>query len=133
MKIVEAKKNDFKGITSLYYQLYPKRGKPPLVKFRTPRLASKIFVSKEGAKVIGFILAIFISYSKSRFGYLEELIVDQKYRGRGVGSKLVKRALAWEKARRAEVVFCTTDSAVLFYEKLDFRRPKRNTWIQRAP
>ncbi len=133
MKIVEAKKSDLGSVTALYYQLYPDRKKPPLSKFNTPKLKYRILVAKDGKTVIGFILATFTSYSKSKFGYLEELIVDAKYRGRGIGSKLVKEALLWEKKLGAEVVFGTTDNEVAFYEKQGFRKPKKSTWLLWTP
>ena len=129
MEIREARKSDFNRVTDLYYKLYPNRKTAKLISVRRPIFKSKILVAKESRRVEGFILATFVSYGKSKFGYIEELIVDEKERGRQIGSKLVKRILSWEKNLGAEVVFVITDEAIEFYKKLGFKYTKDYTWL----
>ncbi len=131
--ISEAKRSDSYGVTDLYYELYPKRQKGGIAKVGTPLLKSKTFVAREGNKVVGFLLATFTSYGKSRYGYIEELVVTKKARGKNIGSKLVKEALAWENELGAEVVHVTTDDAQGFYKKIGFRNSTENSWFLWTP
>jgi N-acetylglutamate synthase-like GNAT family acetyltransferase len=124
MEIIEANRSDFNKVTNLYYKLYPDRKESKLVPIKTPIFKSKILVAKKSNKIEGFILATFVSYAKSKFGYIEELVVDEKARGKQIGSKLVKKILSWEKGLGAEVVFVITDEAMEFYKKLGFKYTK---------
>jgi N-acetylglutamate synthase-like GNAT family acetyltransferase len=133
MKITEARQVDFNRITDLYYKLYPNRKTAKLTAVRSPIVKSKVLVAKESKRVDGFILATFVSYGKSKFGYIEELIVDEKARGKQIGSKLVKRILSWEKELGAEVVFVITEEAMEFYKKLGFKYTKNYTWLLWTP
>lgn len=133
MQIIEASHSDFNKVTDLYYKLYPNRKKANLVHMKSPILKSKILIAKEADKIEGFILATFVSYAKSKFGYIEELVVDEKARGRQIGSKLVKRILSWEKELGAEVVFVITDEAMKFYKRLGFKYTKKYTWLLWTP
>lgn len=133
MQIVEAEPSDFGKVTDLYYELYPDRKKAKLTAVKTPMYKSRILVAKESGRIDGFILATFVSYGMSKFGYIEELIVDEKVREKGIGSKLVKRVLSWERKLGTEVVFVITDDAMEFYKKLGFRRSKSYTWLLWTP
>jgi N-acetylglutamate synthase-like GNAT family acetyltransferase len=133
MQIIEANHSDFDKVTDLYYKLYPDRKGANLIHIKDPIFKSKILVAKEANKIEGFILATFVSYAKSKFGYIEELVVDEKSRGRQIGSKLVKKILAWEKLLGAEVVFVITDEAMEFYKRLGFKHTKKYTWLLWTP
>ncbi len=133
MKIREVRAPDFISITNLYYHLYPSRNKTPLIKITNPKSKSNILIASQGKDVVGFILVTFTSYGKSKYGYIEELVVDKNHRGRGIGKGLTKKALAWEKKLGAEVVFVTTDRATDFYKKIGFRALKTNTYLLWTP
>ena len=49
---------------------------------------NKIFVVEEYKKVIGVILGQF--WKKAKYVYLDDLIIDKKYRKRGIATKLIK-------------------------------------------
>ncbi len=135
MQIINAKKQDLEGITKLYYELYPERHKKSYIHFGKPILKSEIFIAKKGKEICGFTLATFTSYAKSKFGYIEELFVTEKYRRTGIGTKLIKSALDWEMSMHTEVVFVTTDRlyAINFYKNLGFVFSKRNKWLLWVP
>ena len=127
MRISIAKEADYKGITRLYYGLYP--DKKGIKNFDGVNLESKTFIAKENNKSIGFIITTCICYAESRAGYIEELFVANDSRNRGIGKKLVSKALRWQRDMYSEVVFVTTDEAQEFYKELGFKELRKNSWL----
>jgi len=62
-------------------------------------------------------------------GYIAMLAVDTRFRGKGIGSKLVKLVIKAMKEDKCDVVVLETEitnkGALALYEKLDFVREKR--------
>jgi streptothricin acetyltransferase len=60
----------------------------------------------------------------NKFAYVEELVVDTEFRGRGVGRALMDRAIAWARERNFPGVTLETQDnnvpACKFYEKCGF-------------
>lgn len=83
----------------------------------------EFFVAEEGEKIVGLAL-YYYSYStwKGRFLYLEDLIVTEAYRGKGLGKKLFDAIIF--KAREEKValvgwqVLDWNEPAIDFYKKL---------------
>lgn len=73
----------------------------------------------ETDSIIGFCIA----YSKKVSGKLEVLFVDEKFRGQGLGVKLMHSAMAWFHSKHIDEIELTVvygNEAVSFYEKLGF-------------
>lgn len=86
----------------------------------------RLFVARDGAKVAGMINAL-ITISTAEGGrvlLLEDVIVDEKYRGKGLGRELVAHVLAWAALENMTRVTLLADrdnrAALRFYEKLGF-------------
>lgn len=121
MKIRTATLKDKKEISELYYQLYPEKKKKiiPIKKFDAKNF---LLVAEEGKEIIGFIWGNFISYGIDKFGYIEELFVKEKFRGKGIGTALVKTIIKKFKKLKAAALFVTTDrETAKFYKKLGFK------------
>ena len=60
----------------------------------------------------------------NKFAYIEELVVDTKFRGQGVGRALMNRAIAWAKEQKFPGITLETQDnnvpACKFYEKCGF-------------
>ncbi len=128
MEISTAQKKDYTDITKLYYGLYPTK-KDQIKYFNGVNLESKIFIARENDKAIGFILTTFVSYAKSRAGYIEELFVVKDSRNTGVGKSLVNMVVNWQRTMNSEVIFVTTDEAQEFYKKSGFKELGKNSWL----
>ena len=64
---------------------------------------------------------------------VEDMIVDEKYRGKGLGEKILKDLLSWAKKEGVEVVELTTNpkriAANRLYQKLGFRLHPTNHYL----
>lgn len=77
-------------------------------------------------KVVGVLISelqVQLHRAKKR-GYIEDLIVDENYRNKGIGKSLLENAVNYAKDNDCEVVdltsYITNDDAHRFYEKNGF-------------
>lgn len=128
IKIGIARDGDSKELTELYRKLYEGDEKqkfysskvvPSAVKF-----GNRIFIAKANKKIVGFCWAIWYEHIKNKgVGIIEELYVDEGYRRKGIGKKLVDNVLKFL-YKKSIVVFVTTGSEMKdtqrFYESMGF-------------
>ncbi len=78
------------------------------------------FVWKEAGQVLGFVCAHDLGFR----GYLSELIVARKARGRGLGKKLVEHVQEALKERGCSIIIADVwKDAVEFYKSLEWSEP----------
>lgn len=89
--------------------------------------SAAVFVARKGERIIGMVSLLF-TISTSEGGaacWLEDMVVLPAYRHFGVGSQLLKRAVAEARSRGATRITLLTDringSAQRFYESHGFR------------
>ena len=87
-----------------------------------------VVLENDSKEVIGTLQLSFIQYLTYQGGVraqIEAVRIHEGYRGKGIGLKLFKWAIAKAKERGAHVVQLTTDKkrpeAIRFYENLGFR------------
>lgn len=87
----------------------------------------------DNKEVIGMLTMIMFRIPFAKKGVLEDIVVDRRYRGKGIGTKLIETAI--NKARKEGVVFLdftsrpTRVEANKLYQRLGFK--KRDTNIYR--
>lgn len=68
-----------------------------------------------------------------RQAVVEDMIVDEKYRGRGYGEKIIKDLISWAKKQGVEVVELTTNprriAANSLYQKVGFKLHETNHYL----
>jgi GNAT superfamily N-acetyltransferase len=87
-----------------------------------------LVVAESGGEIIGTLQLMFLPSISFRGGLraqVESVRVDKKYRGQGIGSKLMKWAIERAKERGAHVVQLTThksrEETHRFYKRLGFK------------
>lgn len=134
MEIKRAEANDRRIISDLYFQLYPKhKGPKREIPIEVLKAKSVLFLANEEKEAVGFVWGTFINYGISRYGYIDELFVKKRFRGKGVGNALLKEALKEFKKLKAWTVFVSTtnDKNIRkFYRKFGFKIC-RGPWLYR--
>tara|TARA_Y100000588_G_scaffold358087_1_gene415920 strand:- start:245 stop:691 length:447 start_codon:yes stop_codon:yes gene_type:complete len=87
---------------------------------------SLCFSILDGEKLIGFARVI---TDHAVFGYLEDVIIDSDYRGRGLGQWLLDCMLAHPTVSSLKKLMLATEDAHGLYEKYGFTAPGHPEWI----
>lgn len=100
-----------------------------VLKFRTPEEVAALLVNAYGATIgahhlAGICALLTEPYTADRAGEIVGLYAITRFKGEGVGGRLVARALADARAAKLAYVFaCTTEErAQAFFERQGFRR-----------
>ena len=133
MEITAATKEDVTGILALQNQIYrvdklPENARDVLYKLiESPE--SDVLVAREGNAVLG---SAFIFYhlplpAHGRpYAFLEGMVVDEKSRGHGVGTKLTEKAIEIARQKGAYKIIFTSgfdrEDIHKFYEKLGLKK-----------
>lgn len=91
---------------------------------------TRVFVAVDGDRVIGYVLGVIVDLVPEMFapeegGFLADIFVDETYRGRGVGRKLVNALAEWFRSRGISYlewyVAARNDAGRLFWESIGGR------------
>jgi len=130
MQIRQASTQDVQQVNYLYEKLQEslqylrkiKMTKKQMKNRFTKKEMKNIFVAEEENKLIGFIRISKIKQNEwcGKCAELEEIFVLQKYQGKGIGKKLIKKTK--EKTERlCLMTHPKNKKAVEFYKKLGFK------------
>ena len=82
-----AKKNEYKLIKRLFISAFPKEERPPfyVISVRARRGKGDLLIAKEGQDFVGFVHVV----SHAGLSYLFFLAVEDSWRGKGYGTKII--------------------------------------------
>mgnify|MGYP001258957677 CR=1 FL=1 len=87
-------------------------------------LKNKIFVIEKNNKIVGSVKLLIehkMIHNMSLYGRIEDVIVDNNFRNRGIGYKLIKYVVDYCKNNNFfKVTLCCNKELVPFYEKNKF-------------
>lgn len=91
-----------------------------------------LMVVKDGETIVGMATLYILQKIGKRSGILEDVIVDEKYRGQGLGEKLMRSLIDEAKKERVSTIALTSRShrvaAHKLYEKLGFSIQETNVF-----
>ncbi len=133
MKIRKATTKDESSISDMFYKLYPKiKIKKDPITINSIRASCFTLVAEDKEKITGFVIGTVITYGPCRYGYIEELYVEDTARRKGTGKKLINALLQRFKNLNTWAVFVMTvenDSiAQSFYKQMGFKKSK-GLWL----
>lgn len=88
------------------------------------------FIAESKGKIIGYLCGSVRNCPYdyriiSKYAELENMIVDKKFRGEGVGEKLTKEFLKWCKIKKADCISVNAsiqnEKGINFYKKMGFK------------
>jgi len=93
---------------------------------------NSLFVFREKGIIIGMSTLVFIRTPTGLRARVEDVVVDEKYRGKGLGENLVRRLISEAKRKKARYLDLTTSpnrkAANKLYEKLGFKKRDTNVY-----
>ena len=139
LRITKARPKDFEIIFELLKKLYVK---DKLSKSKTQEIFlnsvkqknSSQFVVKEENKIVGYAAVQMRNdiQSQGKIGYLSELIIEENYRGKGIGTTFLKEIMKSSKKNGCkEIQFPSTfprKKAHKFYKSLGFHKTAYFLW-----
>lgn len=90
------------------------------------KIKSKVFVMEDGeGKIIG-TMALLIEekfiHKLSSVGHIEDVVVDDEYRGKGLGKMLIDYGIKYAKDNGCyKIILNCADKNITFYEKCGFK------------
>ena len=132
MEIALATKDDIDGILPLQKQIYRVKDLPEnAAQILSEQIDSKqcdVIVAKIDGKIVGTgsVFYLPIPAHGNSYAFLEGIVADDKYRGRGVGTALSKKIIELAKSKGCyKIIFMSgMDRADIhkFYENLGFKK-----------
>lgn len=132
MEIKLATKEDINGILPLQSQIYRVKDLPQNARSILENLISSsycdVLVAKINDQIVGCgtIFYLPIPAHGNSYAFLEGIVVDDKHRGKGIGTELSKRVVAIAKNKKCyKIIFMSgMDRADIhkFYENLGFKK-----------
>jgi GNAT superfamily N-acetyltransferase len=97
---------------------------------------SILFIAEQNSKVIGFIhVSIRSTIESGEMAEITGLVVDESFRGKGIGKSLVKGAEEWAKLKRQNTLRVRTNiirtETHIFYRNIGFEEKKKQTVFQK--
>ncbi len=97
--------------------------------------STRLLVARIGDEIVGMLTLLLAPVPSGWHAYIEDVVVDEPYRGRGVAAKLVDAALDTAARTGAEKVELTSnplrEAANRLYERLGFERRETNVYRYR--
>ena len=89
-------------------------------------VGKKITIIEDGEEIArAFLYVLHNELHKEPFGFIEDVLVDENYRGRGIGTKLITEVIAEAKRQGCYKLIATSrysnEKAHKFYDKLGFK------------
>lgn len=133
MKIRRIKKSDLSGCVKIaikefskgpYFEGWTERTYYLRLKeiFDSSPKSCLCFIDKN--KVIGFVFCRMVTWYDGKHANIEEMVVDSKYQGKGVGKRLVselERILKINKTAQADLISKKKSKAYKFFEKQGYK------------
>jgi len=127
LKITKAKTEDFDKILKLLKQLWPKKKKLErlLNQYQTEiKSKSKLYFLINQKGLVGFYSLR--SIKQKTVLYVDELVIDTKFRDKGFGTKVMENIISYAKRNRYEKIQLHSNfrrkETHRFYQKLGFKK-----------
>ena len=92
----------------------------------------EVWVVTEDAHIVGMAALVIVTIPEGRRAQTEDIVIDEKYRGQGLGEQLSKKLIERARARDASVVTLSSRAdrvaANTLYVKLGFESRETNVY-----
>ena len=121
LKIRNLNRNDFDQVINLLVTSFSHRYDHPLINENLNNPNTICLVAEIDNEIIGVASLHIIEKLTRKMGLIEDVAVDLKYRGNGIGKKLIQKLIVESKKQGCDkTVLNSTENNVPFYEKIGF-------------
>ena len=121
MEIRNLNRNDFDQVISLLVTSFSSRYNHPVINENLNNPNTICLVAEIDNVIIGVASLHIIEKLTRKMGLIEDVAVDLKYRGKGIGKKLIQKLIVESKKQGCDkTVLNSTENNVPFYEKIGF-------------
>jgi phosphinothricin acetyltransferase len=120
-------------VAALFRQLNPDIKQVPLQELFEADNPITIAYCEDNGAIVGIALMCTYKVISGHKGWIEDVVVDEKMRGRGIGKKLMEKLLEVAREKQlSEVLLFSADhrqAAISLYKKLGFQRKDSGLYI----
>ena len=121
MEIRNLNRNDFDQVINLLVTSFSSRYNHPLINENLNNPNAICLVAEIDNVIIGVASLHIIEKLTRKMGLIEDVAVGLKYRGKGIGKKLIQKLIVESKKQGCDkTVLNSTENNVPFYEKIGF-------------
>ena len=140
MEYLIAGKEDMMGILELYKQLNQSNENFTIDEInktldKIEKNNIKYFIAKENKRIVGSCYIIIIpnlTYNGKSIGYIENVIIDEKYRRKGIGKEIMRMAIKYAEEEECYKIVLQSGigrtEAHKFYESIGFNGETKNAY-----
>lgn len=135
MKVLTATPQDEEAIMRLYHVLNENyRDNPEAIRLALRHPSSHIYVGEEDGKIVGTATISFRAVpSFGLVGYIDDVVVDPTYQGRGFGRSLSQHCVDYARNIGCVAVELTSrpsrEAANKLYQSMGFQRRETNSYV----
>jgi phosphinothricin acetyltransferase len=111
-------------IAEVFDQLVPGRKQLTVAEILQQETPVYIVCCREEGRIVGIALMALYKVLSGHKAWIEDVVVDQQYRGQGVGRALVKKLISLAEEKGVSDIFLFTEThrqvAIRLYEQLGF-------------
>ena len=94
--------------------------------------SAALVMARDRKKIIGMGTIVFLAVPGGFHARLEDVVIDEQYRGKGLGRALTKKLIAIARGKKAEYVELTSRpsrvAANALYQKMGFEKKETNVY-----
>ena len=94
--------------------------------------ATPVVIVRDGARIIGLGMLIVANKFRGQYAYIEDMMVDEAYRGRGLGEAIARKLIAVARAKKVKTIELSTRPSRVpankLYQKLGFEPKETNVY-----
>ena len=91
-----------------------------------------LVIARDGTRTVGIGLLLIVTKFRGRYGYVEDMMVDEEYRGRGIGKAIAEYLIELAKKRKIKTLELSTRPSRIpannLYKKLGFQYKETNVY-----
>lgn len=134
IRLEEATDANLRDINALIHQLSPRLSEcsMDLLKKILVDMNHELWIVRDGERIVGMATLAIVVIPEGERAQIEDVVIDEKYRGKGLGEQLSKKLIERARARNVQTIALSSRAdriaANKLYQKLGFTERATNVY-----